>query len=200
MTHQKYAYVRVSSKKQKVSRQVNEVMKLGVSKGNIIIEKASGKDFNRDEYSKLVERLQAGDTLFISSIDRLGRDYDGIITEWHKLTKKLNITIKVIENPILDTDSKPDTLIGKYLHDVMLLTLAFQAEQELRHIKKRQKDGITIAKEKGKPLGRPKIVRSEKEICTVLAWQNGDIKIHEAMQILNLKKSAFYKLATELKE
>ena len=200
MTRKKYAYVRVSSKQQKVSRQVKAIMKLGVCKSNIIVEKVSGKDFNRGEYSKLLERLQAGDTLYISSIDRLGRDYDGIITEWHKLTKKLNIIIKVIDNPILDTDSKPDTLIDKYLQDITLLTLAFQAEQEWHNIKERQKAGITIAKEKGKPLGRPKIVRTEKEIRTVRDWQKGDIKTHEAMQILNRKKSAFYKLANELKE
>jgi len=86
------------------------------------------------------------------------------------------------------------------LQDVTLLTLAFQAEQEWQNIRERQKAGITIAKEKGKALGRPKVVRTEKEICTVIAWQNGDIKLHEAMKILKLKKSAFYKLANEYKE
>jgi len=199
MTHQKYAYVRVSSKHQKVSRQIKAIMKLGVSKSNIIVEKASGKDFNRDKYSQMLEKLKQGDILYISSIDRLGRDYDGIISEWYRLTKKLNVIIKVIDSPILDTDTKPDSLIEKYLQDITLLTLAFQAEQEWRNIKERQKAGITIAKEKGKPLGRPKIVRSDKEICTVKAWQNGVITLNEAMHKLNLKKSAFYKLANELK-
>jgi len=199
MTPQKYAYIRVSTKQQKTSRQVKAITKLGVNKSNIIIEKASGKDFKRSEYIHLLEKLQEGDTLYISSIDRLGRDYDGIITEWHRLTKKLKIIVKVIDNPILDTDTKPSTLIEKYLQDMTLLTLAFQSAQELLNIKARQKAGITIAKEKGKALGRPKIVRSNKEVNTVNAWQHGVINLHEAMQKLNIKKSAFYKLANELR-
>lgn len=200
MKHQKYAYVRVSSKNQKVSRQVNAVMKLGISKSNIIIEKVSGKDFKRTEYLKLLKLLKEGDTLYINSVDRLGRDYEGIISEWHRLTKNLNIIIKVIDSPVLDTDKPPTSLIDKYLQDITLLTLAFQSEQEWHNIKERQKAGITIAKEKGKILGRPKVVRSEKEICTVKAWQNGIISLDEAMKKLNLRKSAFYKLANELKE
>jgi DNA invertase Pin-like site-specific DNA recombinase len=90
-------------------------------------------------------------------------------------------------------------LIEKYLQDITLLTLAFQSEQEWLNIKERQKAGITIAKEKGKPLGRPRVVRTEKEICTVKAWQNGVITLDEAMQKLSLKKSAFYKFANDIK-
>ena len=196
--HQKYAYVRVSSKHQKEARQVKDIRKLGISKDNIIVEKISGKDFKRSDYLKLLELLNAGDMLYISSIDRLGRDYDGIIGEWHKLTKKLKIIIKVIDNPILDTDIKPKTLIDKYLKDITLHTLAFQAEQEWQNIKDRQKAGITIAKEKGKVLGRPKIIRSEKEVSTIRDWKNGLIDLNMAMKKLDLKKSAFYKLANEL--
>ena len=199
MTPQKYGYVRVSSKHQKVSRQVKEMLKLGIPRKNIFVEKASGKDFNRTEYLKLLEIIKAGDMLYISSIDRLGRDYDGIIEEWHRLTKTLKVIVKVIENPILDSDTLPTTLIEKYLQDITLLTLAFQSAQELHNIKERQKAGITIAKENGTILGRPKIIRSDKEIATIKAWQGGVITHIEAMQKLELKKSAFYKLANELR-
>jgi len=200
MTPQKYAYVRVSSKQQKTSRQVKAIAKLGVSKSNIIIEKASGKDFKRSEYLRLLEKLQEGDILYINSIDRLGRDYDGIISEWHRLTKNLKVIVKVIDNPILDTDATHSTLIEKYLQDMTLLTLAFQSAQELLNIKARQKAGISIAKEKGTILGRPKVVRSDKEVNTIVAWQAGVINLHEAMQKLKLKKSAFYRLANELRK
>ena len=174
------------------------MIKLGIPKSNIFIEKASGKNFNRTEYLKLLKILKAGDTLYICTIDRLGRDYEGIISEWHRLTKELGVIVKVIDTPILDTDTPPSTLIAKYLQDMTLLTLAFQSAQELHNIKERQKAGITIAKEKGVSLGRPKIVRTDKEIATIKAWQGGVITLQEAMQKLNLKKSAFYKLANEL--
>jgi len=199
MAHQKYAYVRVSSKHQKESRQVTAHMKLGISKSNIIIEKVSGKGFKRSKYLNLLEILKAGDMLYISSIDRLGRDYDGIIAEWQYLTKKLNIIMKVIENPILDTDNQPATLIDKYLKDITLLTLAFQSEQELCNIKERQKAGISIAKEKGKHLGRPKNSYSENEIEIVKKWENGFLSLEEAMRMLGRKKSSFYQLVQNIK-
>ena len=194
-----YAYVRVSSHGQNVARQVKELLKHGIAKSNIFIEKKSGKNFNRAEYTKLLDTIKSGDILYICSIDRLGRDYDGIISEWYRLTKKFNVIIKVIDSPILDTDTTPSTLIEKYLKDMTLITLAFQASQELSNIKERQKAGITIAKEKGVILGRPKSIRTDKEIHIIQAWQNGVITLHEAMQKLKLKKSAFYKLANELK-
>ena len=200
MAHKKYAYIRVSSKSQKIARQVQAITKFGVSKSNIFIEKVTGKNFKRSDYLKLLELIKAGDTLYICSVDRLGRDYDGIVSEWHRLTKKQEVILKVIDNPILDTDIKPKTLIEKYLKDITLLTLAFQAEQEWQNIKERQKAGITIAKEKGVTLGRPKNIRTDKEIHVIKAWQNGVITLQEAMQKLSLKKSAFYKLANELSD
>ena len=197
---QKKAYVRVSCKKQNVARQIKAFMKLGINKSNIFIEKVSGKSFNRKEYLKMLETLQEGDILYISSIDRLGRDYDGIIAEWNKLTKNLGVIIKVIDNPILDTDIKPSSLMDKFIKDMTLLSLAFQAEQEWRNIKDRQKAGITIAKEKGIALGRPKTVRTDVEVSIIRAWRDGVISLDEAMQKLSLKKTAFYKLANELKD
>jgi len=199
MTHQKYGLVRVSSKKQNEARQVKEMIKFGVPKNNIFIEKVSGKTFNRKEYKKLLDTIKSGDTLYICSVDRLGRNYDGIISEWHRLTKKLNVIVKVIDNPILNTEIAPKTLMEKYLQDMTLLTLAFQAEQDWQNIKERQKAGLAVAKEEGKHLGRPKIVRTDKEIAILQAWQNNVINLDEAMQKLGIKKSAFYKLANELR-
>jgi len=195
-----YAYGRVSSNGQNEARQVKEFTRLGILKHNIFIEKASGKTFNRAKYLKLLDVIKTGDILYICSIDRLGRDYDGILLEWYKLTKELKVVMKVLDAPILNTDTKPKTVMEKYLQDITLLTLAFQAEQEWHNIKERQKAGIIIAKEKGTVLGRPKAVRSDKELHVVEAWQNGVINAHEAMQKLNLKKSAFYKLANDIKQ
>jgi len=196
---QSYAYVRVSSDKQNEARQLKEIMSLGIPKNNIIIEKASGKNFNRNKYNQLIKLLKNGDTLYIGSIDRLGRDYNGIISEWNKLTKDIKVTIKVLDMPLLDTDKKETNLMSKYVSDIVLLTLAFQAEQEWQNIKTRQRAGIAIAKEKGKHLGRPKTPYSENEIRVVRDWQDGILPLNEAMRKLNRKKSAFYQLVGQLK-
>ena len=90
-----YGYVRVSSVDQNEARQLAELKKLKVSKNNIYIDKLSGKDFNRPNYKEMVKKLKKDDLLYILSIDRLGRNYEEIQSEWRFLTKKKKIDICV---------------------------------------------------------------------------------------------------------
>lgn len=83
-----YGYVRVSSTDQNEGRQMIAMTNRYVPKVNIYVDKQSGKDFNRPMYRKLVRRLKPNDLLYIKSIDRLGRNYEEIITQWRILTKE----------------------------------------------------------------------------------------------------------------
>src|SRR5690606_15488063 len=78
-----YGYVRVSTVTQNIDRQMDEMFKLGLNENDIFIDKQSGKDFERENYQKLKSLLAKNDLLIIKSIDRLGRDYNMIIEEWH---------------------------------------------------------------------------------------------------------------------
>ena len=86
-----YGYVRVSSIDQNEDRQLIVMDENNVPKGNIYIDKQSGKDFERPQYKKLVKKLKAGDLLYILSIDRLGRNYEDIQKQWRILTKDIGI-------------------------------------------------------------------------------------------------------------
>ena len=77
-----YGYARVSSKDQNLDRQLDAFEAFGVPRDAIFADKASGKDFDRPEYRRLVESLAEGDVVVIKSIDRLGRNYEEILTEW----------------------------------------------------------------------------------------------------------------------
>ena len=189
-----YALIRVSTEEQNETRQVIAMTKIGVPKENIVIEKESGKSQVRKKYHKLVKRLKVGDTLYIENIDRLSRDYDGILVEWHKLTKQKGVTIKILDTPLLDTDTIDNSLLSKFIRDILLHILAFQAESEWQKIKNRQAQGIAAAKASGKPLGRPKSVITETEIKIVQQYQSRDITLDIALKLLDIKKSAFYNL------
>ena len=80
-----YGYARVSTKDQHEGRQILALTACGITKQNIFLDKQSGKDFNRPAYQQLTKRIRPGDTLFIKSIDRLGRNYDANVK--HKLKK-----------------------------------------------------------------------------------------------------------------
>lgn len=152
---QVYGYVRVSSIDQNEERQIVELSKRNVLSKNIYIDKQSGKSFERPQYKKLVRKLKQGDLLYILSIDRLGRNYLEIQEQWRILTKEKGIDICVIDMPLLDTRNGKD-LMGTFIADLVLQILSFVAQNERENIRKRQAQGIAVAKAKGIKFGRQK--------------------------------------------
>ena len=149
-----YGYIRVSSMDQNEDRQRIAIAAKDVPEKNVYIDKQSGKDFNRPQYKKLVRRLKPGDTVYILSIDRLGRNYKDVQEQWRVLTKERGADICVIDMPLLDTRIAKD-LIGTFIADLVLQILSFVAESERANIKKRQEQGIAAAKARGVRFGRP---------------------------------------------
>lgn len=98
-----YGYVRVSSREQNEARQLAAMCNAGIRTEHIFAEKQSGRDFDRPQYKKLLHRLRRGDTLFVQSIDRLGRNYREIIEQWQYLTSEKGVDIVVLDMPLLDT-------------------------------------------------------------------------------------------------
>ena len=150
----KYAYVRVSTAYQCEDRQLNAMANMDVPCSNTFIDKVSGKDFKRPAYQALVKKLKAGDLLLIKSIDRLGRNYEEIQSQWRFLTKEIGIDILVLDMPILDTRQGKD-LLGTYITDTILALLSFVAQKEREDIRSRQREGIIAAKARGVKFGRP---------------------------------------------
>lgn len=101
-----YGYIRVSSKDQNIERQMSALLKEGVNKKHIYIDKQSGKNFDRPAYKRLMKRLKSGDVLIVKSIDRLGRNYAEVLEQWHTVTKVLQAEIYVLDFPLLDTRKK----------------------------------------------------------------------------------------------
>lgn len=108
-----YGYIRISSYNQNESRQLLALKKQGVPKQNIFMDKQSGKDFERPQYLKMLKKIKKNDSLYITSIDRLGRNYKEILEQWRVLTKERGINIVVLDMPILDTGICKD-LIGTF--------------------------------------------------------------------------------------
>ena len=199
MTTKKYALIRVSTDEQNETRQVIRMTQLGIPKQNIVIEKESGKSAARVKYHRLVKRLKAGDALYVENVDRLSRDYDGILSEWYKLTVQKGVIIKVLDTPLLDTDQPCNDLISRFMHNTLLHVQAFQAESEWQKSKYRQAQGIAVAKASGKNLGRPKKKRTSTEIKIAKQYINQEIDLDTALTKSKLKKSAFYDLCRLVK-
>ncbi|AEW64023.1 TPA: recombinase family protein [Staphylococcus aureus] len=145
-------YARVSSLDQNLERQLENLKTFGVEK--IFTEKQSGKSVeNRPILQEALNFVRMGDRFVVESIDRLGRNYDEVINTVNYLKDKeiqlmitsLPMMNEVIGNPLLD----------KFMKSLIIQILAMVSEQERNESKRRQEQGIKIAKEKGVYKGRP---------------------------------------------
>ena len=194
-----YAYIRVSTKQQKIDRQYEEIKKLNIDDKFIYIDKESGKDFERANYQKLIKKIKKGDLLIIKSIDRLGRNYEMIIEEWSRITKAVGADIKVLDMPLLDTRIEGKNLVGKFISDIVLQVLSFVAENERNNIRERQAEGIIIAKEKGVKFGRPKVSTPPNTNEILDKYINHEITNTEAAELLDVSRGTFFRLVKEHK-
>lgn len=131
----RYGYVRVSTKEQNIDRQMSALAFENIPQNQIFIHRASGKDFDRTEYQKLLTVLQADDEIVIKSIDRLGRNYDDILEQWQLLTKTKKVHISVLDFPLLNTKNTSDTITGKLISDLVLQVLSYVSQMEREQIK-----------------------------------------------------------------
>lgn len=186
-----YGYVRVSSKDQCADRQIIALKQFPVKDKNIFVDKMSGKDFNRPNYLKLQNKLCTGDLLVISSIDRLGRNYDEILEQWRIITKKKKADIVVLDMPILDTRQSKQGLTGTFISDLVLQILSYVAQTERENIRRRQKEGIEAAMLRGVHFGRPKKTPPDSFDALKAKWMNREISSREAARILGISQNTF---------
>ena len=117
MSNKKFGYARVSTTEQNEDRQVLDLMEYGIDERDIYVDKQSGRSFERTNYLALRNTiLREGDVLVVKSIDRFGRNYSAIRTEWEYLTKTLGVDIVVLDTPILDTTQYKDLLGLSLIH------------------------------------------------------------------------------------
>ena len=192
MSQNTYAYIRVSSKDQNLSRQYASLKPYSIPAENIFADKKSGKDFNRPAYRKLLRRIKEGDVLFIPSIDRLGRNYAEIIEQWAILTKKKRVDIVVLDMPLLDTRTKADSLTGTFIADLVLQILSYVAETEREHIRERQREGIAAAKARGVRFGRPKKTLPAAFFASAADFRAGKLTCAEAAAQAGMSYWQFY--------
>lgn len=194
MNNKTFYYARVSSKEQNLDRQLEAFKKLGADEREIICDKESGKDLERSGYQALkTTMLRSGDTLIIKSLDRLSRNKTDIKNELQYF-KDNNIRLKVIDLPTTMMDlPKGQEWVFDMVNNILIEVLGTIAEQERATIRKRQREGIDAAKSKGKHLGRPKLELPENYDAVINQWKNKEITARQAMKMLGVSKSVFYR-------
>jgi DNA invertase Pin-like site-specific DNA recombinase len=192
-----YYYARVSSKQQNLTRQIDAFKQFdsNFNERNLITDKISGKNLERPGYKLLKDQLlRSGDVLVVESLTRLSRNKEDLKGEIEFL-KDNNIRLKVLDLPsTLIEDTKDNERLIDMVNNIIIEVLASFAEQERSNIKKNQRQGIDAAMKKGVKFGRPEAVYPLNWQSVYLSWKSKEIKAVEAMQLLGLKHTTFYKL------
>ena len=181
-------YVRVSSMDQKIDRQL-----LAYDKADsIYIDKMSGVKRDRPELERMLNNLQACDTVVVKSIDRLSRSTKDLLDIIEQI-KAVKANLK-----ILDLNIDTSTAMGK----CVLTILGAIAELDRKTIKERTAEGIAIAKSQGKYKGRKKgaiSLRDEEAIRRFKIFYNNGLTKSNIAREFNVSRTTVYKWIEELK-
>lgn len=192
-----FGYMRVSSTQQNLDRQYEALKKYVTDEKYIYSDKASGKDMEREGFQNLLKAMRRGDTLYIKSIDRLGRNKE-LIKDYLKQFKDEGIRIKIIDLPTTMQDvSEGQEWVIDMINNIIIEVYTSIAQQERETILQRQKEGIKIAKAKGKHLGRPVLELPKEWGKLYKDWKDGKITAVAFMDTIGMKKATFYKKVKE---
>ena len=156
------------------------------------------KDDNRPAYQSLINRLKAGDLLYINSIDSLGCDYEEILNQWRFLTKERGVDISVIDVPFLDT-RKENNFAGASPAEIVIATLCFATRNERTRRRRRQSECIEAARVRGVRFGRPVIEIPENFSVLVKQWEGGNLSFSELLTQTGMTKPTFYRRLKDLR-
>ena len=200
MEHRIYGYARVSTREQNTDRQVEALIRFGVPEQNIIIDKASGKDTEREGYQYLKRQiLRRGDTLVIKELDRLSRNKTDIKKELEHF-KDMGVRVKILDIPTTLIDFPPEQLwVQDMINSILIEVLGSIAENERNKIRARQQEGIVAAKRRNVRFGRPAVPLPENWREVMTAVQRGEMRPVDAMRALGVSHSTFYRIRMHYK-
>lgn len=178
-------YIRVSSETQNYDRQYTA---LNGKVDKVFCEKKSGKKItNRTELQNLIDYVREGDTVYVSSIDRLGRNLVDILTVSNELDKKKINIVSIKEG--IDTSNQ----LGR----MYMVIAGILAEVELTLINERTSEGRAVAKSEGRTGGRPRIEIKESQKCLLEKYRRGEISSFYCQELLHMSRATFFRRVKE---
>lgn len=203
-----YGYHRTSTREQHLDRGIAEIQEFCKTRSlaleRVYTDQQTGKNFNRPRYQVLKEDvLRSGDTLIVTELDRLGRNKADTMREIQYF-KDTGIRLMVLELPttLIDLSAMGNemaSLMMECINNLLVELYASMAQAEIEKKEKRQREGIAAKKARGEwdDYGRPRVAKPPNWNDVISKWRCGEITAVKAMEILNLKKSTFYKFVKQ---
>lgn len=194
-----YHYCRVSTREQNLDRQLRALEEYKTA-DEVFCDKKSGKDFERSEYKRLKDMVQAGDEVIVKELDRLGRNKEETKEEL-KWFKDAGVRIRILDLPTTLQDFPGTEWVGDMVNNVLIEVMAAIAQQEREKIKKRQEEGIAampivngkrVSSKTGRGFGRESISIPQFEKF-LKKQKDGELTVTECCKQLGISRSTWYK-------
>lgn len=199
----KIGYARVSTQEQHLDRQLIELKDAGAEK--IFTDKASGKDTNRTQFNEMLEFAREKDTIIVSSLDRLGRNYQDVKKVLEHCNRH-NIKVDILDAPFLNFNTGNETL-DQTLFDMMTSFLSYIADNERKKMLERQKAGIAVAKKKGVYKGKSaeysattKDMKKRAIYYSIIQGLKDSLPIKRIAENHDVTRKVVYRIKEELEE
>ena len=193
-----YGYIRVSTALQHDDRQRLAMEEFGITEDHLFVDKQSGKDFDRPAYVNMMAALKSGDTVVVTSIDRLGRDYDEMIRQLDIITREKEADIVILDMPLLDTRAKRgDDLTGKFISNLVIQIFLYVAHMERSMNHQRTMDGLAAARVRGVQFGRRPLEKPEGYAEIRRQWESGKLSERKSACLLGVSRPTFHKWVHE---
>lgn len=221
-----YGYVRISTSKQNIERQIRNILK-EYPDAVIIEEIYTGTKVDRPKFQKLLENIRAGDVIVFDSVSRMSRNKEEGFSLYEKLFK-MGVELVFLKEPHINTAVYKNAIskelgmtgtsvdyildgINRYMLELAKeqIRLAFeQSEKEVMDLRQRTKEGMETAKLNGKQIGRKsgskiiskKSVQAKEIIRKHSRSFGGTLKDDEVMKLAGVNRNSFYKYKKELRE
>lgn len=193
-----YGYIRVSTTLQHDDRQRMAMEEFGIKEDYLFADKQSGKDFDRPAYVSLMAALKPGDTVVVTSLDRLGRDYDEMIRQLDIITREKEAAIVILDMPLIDTRSRQgDDLTGKFISNLVIQIFSYVAHMERNMNHQRTMEGLAAARARGVRFGRTPLEKPDGYEEVRRRWEAGELSEREASRLLGVSRPTFHKWTHE---
>lgn len=197
MENKSFAYARVSSKDQNLNRQLDSLRQYVTDDRDIFTDKASGKNTEREGLKLLMHSVRSGDTVYIHSLDRLGRNKEDIKDLLSQFKKK-GVAVRILDIPTSMADyGDAGKGIMELINSILIEVLAYQAQDERERIRKRQEEGVLAARARGVRFGRERYELPETWKQDYDVWKAGGCTAKSLMDKYNWGRTTFYRKVKE---
>ncbi|MEH7093068.1 recombinase family protein [Priestia megaterium] len=193
----RFGYIRIFKKEKNFDTQIENLKLYVIDEKNIYSDKASVRHIEREGFQNLLRVIRKGDTLYLNSVDHLGRTKQQI-GDYLKQLDERGVRVKIISlSNTIKSSVESEERVLEIINSVIIKIYTLMAQQQKETMKQRQLEGIAAAKAKGIHIGRPVLELPNEWGEIYKEWKGGKVKTKTFIDKMNMKKSTFYKKVKE---